>query len=312
MGDPGSKRERSFCSSFIRPWIECRSTLSRCLLSAARRRAKRAAPSTSPTMVNISSSRGGLHSSGRSSQLSSSPSCRATSRFICDAAMRSSLATRPSSPLLCRTRLKSSLRAFSRLLRSPRPVTKAPMPSRPARTYDVSRAAKVPRPAKVAKGARRTISRRERFFLLSTRTLLALLGLRFDHLVVGRGLDRLAQAHLDLHHLELPLGVESLYVDLGRRYLALGLARAELADGLGLVGGLADGLPRLLQVARGVGEGDVGAGLVGGPEGAGALMLLHQGRTLAHHVVVAALLVTEGLLQLLGVLAGLFQTRLDI
>ena len=66
-----------------------------------------------------------------------------------------------------------------------------------------------------------------------------------------RGLDRfgLAQAHLDLHHLELPLGVEPLYVDLGRRYLALGLAGAELAYGLRLVGGLADGLPRLLQVA---------------------------------------------------------------
>jgi hypothetical protein len=43
MGEPGSKRERSFCSSFIRPWIERRSTLSRCLLSAARRRASRAA-----------------------------------------------------------------------------------------------------------------------------------------------------------------------------------------------------------------------------------------------------------------------------
>ena len=41
-------------------------------------------------------------------------------------------------------------------------------------------------------------------------------------------------------------------------------------------------------------------------------MLLHQGRTFAHHVVVAALLVAERLLQLLGVLAGIFQTRLDI
>src|SRR5215204_6406119 len=251
MGDPGSKRERSFCSSFISPWIECRSTLSRCLLSAARRRARRAAPSTSPTMVKISSSRSGLHSSGRSSQLSSSPSCRPASRFICDAAMRSSLATRPSSPLLSRARLKSSLRAFSRLSRSRLPVTKAPMPSRPARTYDVSRAAKVPRPAKVAKGARRTISRRERFFLLSTRTLLGLLGLRHRCLLGWCGLDRfrLAQAHLDLHHLELPLGVEPLYVDLGRRYLALGLAGAELSYGLSLVGGLADRLPRLLQVA---------------------------------------------------------------
>src|SRR5215203_829332 len=41
-------------------------------------------------------------------------------------------------------------------------------------------------------------------------------------------------------------------------------------------------------------------------------MLLHQSRTFAHHVVVAALLVPERLLQLLGVLAGLFETRLDI
>src|SRR5215211_8153206 len=101
------------------------------------------------------------------------------------------------------------------------------------------------------------MSRRERFFLLSTRTLL-----------VRCGLDRFwfAQPHLDLHHLEFLLGVEALYVDLGRRYLALGLAGTELADSLGLVGGLADGLPRLLQVAGGVGEGDVGAGLVGRPE----------------------------------------------
>src|SRR5215216_2777087 len=40
-------------------------------------------------------------------------------------------------------------------------------------------------------------------------------------------------------------------------------------------------------------------------------MLLHQGCTFAHHVVVATLLVAERLLQLLGVLAGLFETRLD-
>src|ERR687893_579145 len=163
-------------------------------------------------------------------------------------------------------------------------------------------AAKVPRPAKEAKGARRTMSRRERLFLLSTQTLLALAGRGIGGLLVRRGLDRFrfAQAHLDLHHLEFPLGVEALYVDLGRRYLALGLAGTELADGLGLVGGLADGLPRLLEVAGRVGEGDVGPGLVGRPEGAGALVLLHQRGAFAHHVVVAALLVAEGLLQLLG------------
>ena len=40
-------------------------------------------------------------------------------------------------------------------------------------------------------------------------------------------------------------------------------------------------------------------------------MLLHQRGTFAHHVVVTALLVAEGLLQLLGVLAGIFQTGLD-
>jgi hypothetical protein len=71
-------------------------------------------------------------------------------------------------------------------------------------------------------------------------------------------------------------------------------------------------LPGLFKVARGVGEGDVGAGLVGCPEGAGALVLLHERSPLAHHVVVAALLVAERLLHLLGVLAGLFETRLDI
>src|SRR5918995_3464587 len=171
----------------------------------------------------------------------------------------------------------------------------------------------VPIPAKEAKGARRTISRRERFLLLSTRTLLGLLGLRHRCLLGWRGLDgfRLTQAHLDLHHLELPLGVEPLYVDLCRRYLALGLACAELTDGLRLVGGLADRLPRLFQVAGGIGEGDVGAGLVGGTQGAGALVLLHQGCTFAHHVVVATLLVAERLLQLLRILARLFQTRLD-
>src|SRR5215210_7286664 len=158
------------------------------------------------------------------------------------------------------------------------------------------------------------MSRRERFFLLSTRTLLALSGRGFGRLLVRRGLDgfRLAQAHLDLHHLEFPLGVEALYVDLGRRYLALGLAGTELTDSLGLVGGLADRLPRLLQVAGGVGEGDVGAGLVGRPEGARALVLFHERGPLAHHLVVAALLVAEGLLQLLRVLAGLLQTRLNI
>src|SRR5215212_11313581 len=158
------------------------------------------------------------------------------------------------------------------------------------------------------------MSRRERLFLLSTRTLLALCGLCFGRLLVRRGLDRFwfAQPHLDLHHLEFPLGVEALYVDLGRRNLALGLAGTELADSLGLVGGLADRLPSLLQVAGGVGEGDVGAGLVGRPEGTGALVLLHQRGAFAHHVVVAAFLVAEGLLQLLGVLAGFFETRLDV
>ena len=128
--------------------------------------------------------------------------------------------------------------------------------------------------------------------------------------LLGRRLDglRLAQAHLDLHHLQLPLCVEALYVHLGGGYLALGLARAELADGLGLVGGLADRLPGLLQVARGVREGDVRAGVVGGTQGPGPLVLLHEGGPLAHHVVVAALLVAEGLLHLLGVLAGLLET----
>src|SRR5687767_7932731 len=41
-------------------------------------------------------------------------------------------------------------------------------------------------------------------------------------------------------------------------------------------------------------------------------MLLHQSRAFAHHIVVAALLVAERLLQLLGVLAGLFEACLDI
>ncbi len=39
-------------------------------------------------------------------------------------------------------------------------------------------------------------------------------------------------------------------------------------------------------------------------------MLFHEGGPLAHHVVVAALLVAEGLLHLLGVLAGLLETAL--
>src|SRR5215217_1762236 len=98
----------------------------------------------------------------------------------------------------------------------------------------------IPSPANEAKGATRTIRRRGMSRFTTRLPTPALLGL--------------TQSHLDLHHLELLLGVEPLDVDLGRRYLALGIARTELADGLGLVGGLADRLPRLVQVARGVGE----------------------------------------------------------
>src|SRR5215210_5949091 len=100
---------------------------------------------------------------------------------------------------------------------------------------------------------RREMSR----FLTARLPTRALLGLFDLGRLLGRGgfdLLGLTQSHLDLHHLELLLGVESFDVDLGRRYLALGIARAELADGLGLVGGLTDRLPRLLEVARGVRE----------------------------------------------------------
>src|SRR4028119_203653 len=93
----------------------------------------------------------------------------------------------------------------------------------------------------------------------------------------GRYLLWFAQAHLYLHHLELALGVEALDVYLGGGYLALGLAGAELADGLGLVGGLAYGLAGLLEVPAGVGEGDLGPRVVGGAERPGALVLLPKG-----------------------------------
>src|SRR5918998_5224403 len=128
----------------------------------------------------------------------------------------------------------------------------------------------------------------------------------------GRYLLGFAQAHLYLHHLELTLGIEAFYVYLGGSYLALGLAGAELADGLGLVGGLADRLAGLLEGPAGVGEGDLGARVVRGAQGACPLVLLHQGGPLAHDVVVAALLVAEGPLHLLGVLARLLESGLYI
>jgi hypothetical protein len=52
------------------------------------------------------------------------------------------------------------------------------------------------------------------------------------------------------------------------------------------------------------------AGVVGCAQGAGPLVFFHEGGPLAHHVVVAAFLVAEGLLHLLGVFAGLFEAAL--
>ena len=63
---------------------------------------------------------------------------------------------------------------------------------------------------------------------------------------------------------------------------------------------------------RRVGEGDARAGLVGGAQGPGPLVLFHEGGPLAHHVVVAALLLAEGPLHLLRVLAGLLEAALDL
>src|SRR5918999_87185 len=94
--------------------------------------------------------------------------------------------------------------------------------------------------------------------LLATRLLLGWL-LDGDplgrHLFGWSGLQRLglSEAHLELDHLQLSLGVEPLYIYLGGGDLALGLAGAELAYRVGLVGGLPDRLSGLLQVPRRVG-----------------------------------------------------------
>jgi hypothetical protein len=52
--------------------------------------------------------------------------------------------------------------------------------------------------------------------------------------ILGRlfGFDGVPEAHLQLDHLQLALGVEAFYFRLGVLYLSLGFAGPQVADGL--------------------------------------------------------------------------------
>src|SRR5215213_9040402 len=165
-GELSSSSARSLSRPSMRREISRRSVLSRCRLRAARRLAKRAAPSTSPTMVKMSSSSSGLYPSGNSSQLSSSPPWSPSSRFICGAAMRFSRATLPSSRAFSRAHRCSSLRLF--LSRSSRrlPVKTALPPESAARKKAPSATASAQSTASVPKRTNRIRYLDSSWFLL--------------------------------------------------------------------------------------------------------------------------------------------------